>query len=108
MGKNRVAHILGAHALKIIQSGDDDRMYCAATDAALYMATAGYLDQANQLLATLWRHGWPQSRNTWLPDQAMEVLWATAGHRPAGVPFVQQSIDAIEVAHRPHPGCGDT
>jgi AraC-like DNA-binding protein len=100
MGKTRVAHILGAHALKTIQSGDDERMYCTATDAALYIATAGYLDEANQLLATLWRHGWPHSRNTWLPDQAMEVLWATAGHRPAGVPFAQQSIDAIEVAHR--------
>jgi hypothetical protein len=100
MGTTHVAHILGAHALKTIQSGDDDRMYCTATDAAVYMATAGYLDEANQLLATLWRHGWPHSRNTWLADQAMEVLWARAGQRPAGVPFAWQSIDAIEVAHR--------
>lgn len=100
MAKTRVAHILGVHALKTIQSGDNDRMYGTVTDAALYLATAGYLDQANQLFTTLWGSGWPHGRHTWLPDQAMEVLWAAAGHRPAGVPFAPQSIASIEVAHR--------
>lgn len=100
MAKTRVNHMLGKHALKTIQSSDDDRMYTTVTDAALYMATAGYLDEANQLLVTLWKPGWPHSRNTWLADQAMEVLWAAAGARPPDVPFPQQSIDMIEVAHR--------
>jgi hypothetical protein len=100
MPNTRAASVLGKYALNTIQSGDDEEMYQTVTDAAVYLATAGFMAAANQLLASLWAHGWPHSRHCWLQDQAMEVLWSVAGQRPANVPFAQQSLDAIEIAHR--------
>jgi hypothetical protein len=91
---------LGKPTLKWIKSADDDSMYYEVTQAALVMATAGYLDEANDLLQCLWKHKWPHSENVWLPDQSFEVLWFAAGKRPDFVPFPQKSIDEIELAHR--------
>ena len=51
MAKTRVEEVVGRHALRTIQSADDDAMYVAATAAAMYMATAGFLEEANGLPA---------------------------------------------------------
>lgn len=91
---------LGKHALKWIQSAADNDMYYSVTEAALYMATAGFLDEANELLECLWKAKWPHSENVWLPDQSFEVLWFANGKRPTAVPFPQKSIDTIELGHR--------
>jgi len=91
---------LGKRTLKWIKSADDDSMYYEVTQAALVMAAAGRLDEANDLLRCLWKHKWPHSENVWLPDQSFEVLWFVAGKRPDFVPFPQKSIDEIELAHR--------
>jgi hypothetical protein len=91
---------LGKRILKWIKSADDDSMYYEVTHAALVMAAAGHLDEANDLLRCLWEHKWPHSENVWLPDQSFEVFWFAAGKRPDFVPFAQKSIDEIELAHR--------
>ena len=46
--------MLTKYILDSIQSGDEKEMYGKVTDAALYMATGGYLMQCNQLLTELW------------------------------------------------------
>jgi hypothetical protein len=100
MAKTRVEEVVGRHALRTIQSADDDAIYVAATAAAMYMATAGFLEEANGLLGHLWSYNWPHSRNCWLADRGLEVLWYAAGNRPSSVPFGPQPIDRIELAHR--------
>lgn len=75
-------------------------MYNTVTSGALYMATAGFLEEGNTLLRRLWSYNWPHSRNVWLDDRAMEVFWHEAGRRPADVPFAAEPIDHIELAHR--------
>ena len=83
-----------------IQSGEIEDWYRKVTDVALYMATGGFLEEANDLLKALWQYGLPHDRNTWLPDLAFEVLWYTANKRPAYTPFKKIDIDQIELAHR--------
>lgn len=100
MGKTRVEHMLGKHALRTIQADDDSTMYVTVTSAAMYMATAGFLEAANDLLGRLWSYNTPHDGNCWLADRALEVLWHADGNRPPGVPFAPEPIDQIEVAHR--------
>jgi hypothetical protein len=95
-----IDYFLGKRALKKIQSVEDSWMYQDVTLAALHMATAGCLDEANELLECLWKHKWPHTEDVWLPDQSFEVLWFAAGKRPSTAPFPQKSIDEIELAHR--------
>lgn len=91
---------LGKRALKKIQSVEDNWMYQDITLAALHMATAGCLDEANELLECLWKHKWPHIEDVWLPDQSFEVLWYASGKRPLAAPFAQRPIEGIELAHR--------
>lgn len=91
---------LGKKAVRRIQSGADREMYYEVTMAALFMATAGFLDEGNQLLQCLWKYKWPHLEDCWLPDQSFEVLWHAKGERPLNVPFEKKAIEAIEVAHR--------
>jgi hypothetical protein len=58
--------MLTKYTLDSIQSGDEEEMYSKVTDAALYMATGGYLMQCNQLLTELWKYNLPHDRTTWL------------------------------------------
>ena len=95
-----IDYFLGKRALKKIQSVEDNWMYQDVTLAALHMATAGCLDEANELLECLWKQQWPHSEDVWLPDQSFEVLWFAAGKRPATAPFPQKTISEMELAHR--------
>jgi len=96
----RVEHILGRHARRTIASGADDEGYATVIDAALYLATAGFLERANALLTRLWSYGWPHTRHVWLQDRAMQVLWHAAGQRPTFIPFELEPIDRLELDHR--------
>jgi hypothetical protein len=91
---------LGKKAVRRIQSVADREMYYEVTEAALFMATAGFLDEGNQLLHCLWKHKWPHLEDCWLPDQSFEVLWHAKGERPLNVPFEKKPIEVIELAHR--------
>lgn len=88
--------MLTKHTLDSIQSGSEPEVYSHITNAALYMATGGFLEQANQLLSELWKYRLPHDRNTWLADTAFMVLWEAAGSRPGFIPFPLDNIDSIE------------
>jgi hypothetical protein len=99
--KNRTRQILGDPALRAVQSArEDEEVYRIITHAAVYMASAGFIDAANKLLTRLWSYRKPHSANVWVADRAITVMWHHSGSRPNSIPFVPQSIDAIEVAHR--------
>lgn len=86
--------------LRTIQSGTINEVYTKVTDAALYMATGGFLNQANKLLSELWKHKIPHDRKTWLPDRAFMMLWYTSNNKPDFIPFEMIDIDELEKYHR--------
>jgi len=88
--------MLSKQTLDTIQAGSIEEIYPLITNAALYMATGGFLQQGNQLLSELWKYKLPHDRNTWLPDIAFTVLWHAAGARPEFIPFELQDMDEIE------------
>jgi hypothetical protein len=79
-----------------IQTEEDKRVYTTITNCALYLATGGYLDEANQLLSALWTYKMPHERDTWLADNAFIMLWHAAGTQPEYIPFSLGNIDSIE------------
>jgi SMI1 / KNR4 family (SUKH-1) len=87
-----------------IQAGDVSDLYREVTDAALYLATAGFLEDANQVLTFLWQQGLPHDRNTWFADLSFEVLWHVKGKRPYFVPFKAIPLDTIEKNYRNYIG----
>jgi hypothetical protein len=92
--------VLNNKTLRLFQSGTDDELYTYVTDAALYMATGGFLDEANQLLSTLWALGFSHDRKTWLADSAFMILWEAAGKCPEFIPFPLENIDNLEKSVR--------
>ena len=88
--------MLTKHTLNTIQSGTEKEAYYTVTETALYMASGGYLEQANDLLSALWSYKIPHDPDTWLPDIAFMVLWHAAGSHPNYLPFELQDIDVIE------------
>ena len=99
--KNRTRQVLGDAAQKaLLSSQDEDAAYRLVTVAAVYMASCGFLNQANTLLTALWRQKRPHGRKVWLADRAMMVLWHHSANPPPEVPFRIVTIQAIELAHR--------
>jgi hypothetical protein len=92
--------MVNEETLRIIQSGTQKEMYLRVTSTALYMATGGYLDQANLLLNGLWKHHLPHDKDAWLPDRAFMVLWNAAGKKPGFIPFALINIDTLEKNQR--------
>jgi|GEM_PF-1204021 len=88
--------MLGKQTLDTIQAGSIEEIYPLVTNAALYMAAGGFLQEGNQLLSELWKYKLPHDRNTWLPDISFTVLWDAAGFRPEFIPFELQDMDEIE------------
>jgi hypothetical protein len=64
------------------------------------MASCGFVNQAYTLLTALWSQKRPHSRNVWLADRALMVLWHHSASPPPHVPFAIESIESIELAHR--------
>lgn len=101
MAKNRTRQIVGDFARKALRAErDDERVYELVTDAAVYLATAGFLAEANRLLEGLWSHGRPHTKNVWYQDRALMVLWHHSGQSPKSLPFEIEPIDDIEIRHR--------
>lgn len=88
--------MLTQHTLNTIQSAPDEQGYFKTTEVALYFACGGYLAEANELLATLWKQPRPSERVTWLADIAFTYLWNAAGSHPDNIPFELQNIDTLE------------
>jgi hypothetical protein len=87
-----------------IQVGDIPDMYREVTNAALYLATGGFLEDANKILSSLWQQGIKHDRNTWFADLSFEVLWQIKGQRPDFVPFKTSPLDTIDRAFRNYLG----
>lgn len=87
-----------------IQSGKIKDVYRAVTDAALYIATAGYIKEANLILEKLWQYQLPHDRETWLPDKAFQVLWHSSKEYPHNIPFELEDINSIEDFYRQYIG----
>jgi hypothetical protein len=87
-----------------IKSGKTNEMYDAVTEAALYMATGGFLEEANQILEVLWQQGISHDGNTWLSDLAFQVLWHSSDNYPKAIPFPLENIDLIEKKYREYIG----
>lgn len=100
MATTSIAELFGLHAQRRIRSADDEEVYTLVTDAACYLATAGHLAEAEDVLRALWAMGWPHTGNVWLHDQAFTVLWYAAGAFPAALPFTPQPLGRIERNHR--------
>lgn len=92
--------MINKQVFRTIQSGKEKEWYAAVTNAALYMATGGFLKEANELLRALWKHNLDHDRTTWMADNAFEVLWYAAGERPEFVPFEKVKIDELEFDFR--------
>ncbi|OON66186.1 SMI1/KNR4 family protein [Hymenobacter sp. CRA2] len=90
--------------LRAIQAGKEDEYQRAVTDAALYLAVAGFLPDATVLLQALWQQGLPRSPHVGLQDRAFQVLWQTAGMSVPGAPLAWQSLDTLEQEHRRYVG----
>lgn len=99
--RNRTRQILGDSGKKaVLLSKDDDEAYQLVTHSAVYMASCGFVNEANKLLTSLWSRRNVHSRNVWLADRALTMLWHNAGHFPAMAPFPIEDMDSIEMAHR--------
>lgn len=92
--------MLNKQVFRTIKSGKEKEWYKAITDAALYMATGGFLKEANQLLQCLWQYKLDHDRTTWMADNAFKVLWYAAGEKPDFIPFEINEIDSIELEFR--------
>jgi hypothetical protein len=92
--------LFGKALLTTIRSGTVEEMYNLVTNASFYLATGGFLEEANQMLSALWKHQLPHGHQTGLADRTLEVLWHAAGNRPSNVPFQSLTIDQLEVDHR--------
>jgi hypothetical protein len=88
-------------AIRAVQSENDRaQWYMSITNAALYIAIGGFINEANRLLEGLWKHKIRHDRTTWLPDIAFEMLWYASDKRPANVPFAKAGIGELEISHR--------
>lgn len=92
--------MLNNKTLRTIQSGTINEVYATVTNAALFMATGGFINQANKLLTALWNYKLPHDRNTWLADRAFIMLWHAAKNKPDFIPFELTDLDELEKYHR--------
>jgi SMI1 / KNR4 family (SUKH-1) len=92
--------MINRQVFRTIQSGKEKKWYAAVTNAALYMATGGFLKEANELLVALWKYNLDHDRTTWMADNAFEMLWYAADERPKFVPFDKVNIDELELEFR--------
>lgn len=82
--------------LKEIQSSDLEPAYCRVTDKAVEWTICGFVDEGIKLLEILWSFGLEHSRNVWLKDEGLQVMWLVANKKPNNIPFQFKSIEEIE------------
>jgi len=82
--------------LKQILSDDLEWVYYHITEKAVEWSVAGFIDEANYLLEQLWRFDIPPSKNLWLPNQGLQILWLVSKKQPANIPFQFAEVSEIE------------
>lgn len=82
--------------LKEIQSQDIESVYCHIYEKAIEWVTAGFVQEANNLLEHLWSLKLPHSRECWLSDQGLQIVWELQNKQPAMIPFQFVTVTEIE------------
>ena len=88
--------------LKQIKSYDIGLVYCQVTDIATSWALCGFVDEANALLEKLWSLNHGHGRNTWLNDNAFDIVWSITNKAPSKIPFVRKNVNEIQAEHWEH------
>ncbi|HEY1014543.1 MAG TPA: SMI1/KNR4 family protein [Herpetosiphonaceae bacterium] len=100
MRRKQARIMLGTNALERIQSAPAEELYRTVTDAALFLAMAGFLDEGNRLLERLWATGLPHPADCALADRGFTVFWDAADAAPDGIPFEREPIEFVEFDQR--------
>jgi hypothetical protein len=82
--------------LKEIQSGELEWAYCHVTYKAVEWTISGFVDEGINLLELLWSFGIEHSRNVWLDDEGLQIMWQVAGKKPSNIPFQFKDVEDIE------------
>jgi hypothetical protein len=85
--------------LKEIKSEEIETVYIATSHKAVEWAVAGFMQEANRLLETLWSYGTPHSGHLWVPDQGLMVMWEVSGIYPSNIPFPLNDTASIEAGN---------
>lgn len=83
--------------LEQIISDDEETAYMAVTNKAMEWMAAGLVQQANELLQTLWSFNIPHTPSLRLGDESLLVMWEVSKKRPGSIPFEQKDIRQIEI-----------
>ena len=82
--------------LKEIQSGELEWAYYHVTDKAVEWSICGLVDEGIRLLEILWGFGIEHSKNLWLKDEGLQMLWMVANKQPSKIPYSFKDVDEIE------------
>jgi len=82
--------------LKEIQSDNLENVYCHVTNKAIEWIVAGFIIEGNELLENLWRYGIEHSRDLWLQDEGLQIMWEISGLAPLKIPFQFKGLEEIE------------
>lgn len=85
-----------SNLLKEIQSGELEWAYCRVTDKAVEWTICGFVDEGIKLLEVLWSFGIEHSRNVWLSDEGLQIMWMVVGKQPSKIPFAFKNAEEIE------------
>ncbi|HEY1869582.1 MAG TPA: hypothetical protein VGG71_00920, partial [Chitinophagaceae bacterium] len=95
--------------LKEILSDDIEWVYVHITNKAIEWTIAGFIDEAINLLEQLWKFNIPHSKNLWLPDEGLQMIWDVANRKLKNVPFEFKDLTGIDASSwsRNFYMCGD-
>jgi hypothetical protein len=82
--------------LNEILSDDLEQVYVQITNKAVEWVAAGFLEEANNLLEQLWSFNISHSKNVWLQDEALQIIWELSGKQPKNIPFTFKLTSEIE------------
>ena len=81
--------------LKTIQSGTTEQLGYEIYDIAATWAAAGFIEQANQLLAIFWKYKTTDPNDFHNDNDGFRVLWALSGKQPDSIPFELREVNTI-------------
>ena len=85
-----------SNLLKEIQSGELEWAYYYVTQKAVEWTICGFVNEGIKLLEILWSFGIEHTRNVWLPDEGLQIMWMVAGSQPSQIPFQFKNVEEIE------------
>jgi hypothetical protein len=81
--------------LRNLQWDDSDGLANTVYDIASAWAAAGFMKQANQLLALSWNYGLKDPNYFEHINDGFSVMWNLSGERPERTPFKEKSVDEV-------------